>query len=200
MASNSYKKPDFYSQKAFAEGYPARSVFKLEEMDNRFSLLKKGFKVLDLGAAPGSWTMFALKKVGSGGSVFAVDLKDLSKNLNAPNLTFIKGDLFADNIQEAVTKAAPFDLVISDAAPATTGNRIVDTAQSEGLAELALFYAEKMLKPGGCFVAKIFQGGGQQKLLADMRKIFEESKGVKPKACRNESFETYLVGLRKKEQ
>ncbi|MBQ5780832.1 MAG: RlmE family RNA methyltransferase [Spirochaetaceae bacterium] len=200
MASNSYKKPDFYSQKAFAEGYPARSVFKLEEMDNRFSLLKKGFKVLDLGAAPGSWTMFALKKVGSGGSVFAVDLKDLSKNLNAPNLTFIKGDLFADNIQEAVTKAAPFDLVISDAAPATTGNRIVDTAQSEGLAELALFYAEKMLKPGGCFVAKIFQGGGQQKLLADMRKIFEESKGFKPKACRNESFETYLVGLRKKEQ
>lgn len=200
MASNSYKKPDFYSQKAFAEGYPARSVFKLEEMDNRFSLLKKGFKVLDLGAAPGSWTMFALKKVGSGGSVFAVDLKDLSKNLNAPNLTFIKGDLFADNIQEAVTKAAPFDLVISDAAPATTGNRIVDTAQSEGLAELALFYAEKMLKPGGCFVAKIFQGGGQQKLLAYMRKIFEESKGFKPKACRNESFETYLVGLRKKEQ
>lgn len=200
MANNNYKKPDFYSQKAFAEGYPARSVFKLEEMDNRFSLLKKGLKVLDLGASPGSWTMFVLEKVGTGGSVTAVDLKDLSKNLNAPNLTFIKGDLFADNVQETVAKAAPFDLVISDAAPATTGNRIVDTAQSEGLAELALFYAEKMLKTGGCFVAKIFQGGGQQKLLADMRKVFAESKGFKPKACRNESFETYLVGLRKKEQ
>ena len=200
MASNSYKKPDFYSQKAFAEGYPARSVFKLQEMNDRFSLLKKGIKVLDLGAAPGSWTMFVLEKIGDNGSVMAVDLQDLSKKLNAPNLTFIKGDLFADTVQETIAKESPFDLVISDAAPATTGNRIVDTAQSEGLAELALFYAERMLKPGGSFVAKIFQGGAQQKLLADMRKIFAESKGFKPKACRTESFETYLVGLRKKER
>jgi len=92
----------------------------------------------------------------------------------------------------------PYDSVICDAAPPTSGNRTVDTARSTGLVELAIYYAQTMLKPGGNFVAKIFQGGDQQQLLKSMRQIFTSARGFKPEACRTESFETYLVGLNKK--
>lgn len=198
MASNNYEKPDFWSKKAFSEGYPARSVYKLKEMDDKFGLIKKSFRVLDLGAAPGSWTVFVLRALDGNGHVTAIDLSPLAKDVKATNLSFFQGDLYAQGIRDAAKKLGPYDLVICDAAPATTGNRTVDTARSSGLVELAIFYAEEMLLPGGNFVVKIFQGGDQQEHLKKLRSLFTSARGFKPEACRAESFETYLVGLGKK--
>ena len=198
MSASSYEKPDFWSKKAFSEGYPARSVYKLKEMDEKFGLIKKSSRVLDLGAAPGSWTTFVLRALDGNGHVTAIDLSPLSKDVKGPNLSFFQGDLYAANIREEALKLGPYDLVICDAAPATTGNRTVDTARSSGLVELAIFYAEQMLLKGGNFVVKIFQGGSEQEHLKKMRTLFTSARGFKPEACRTESFETYLIGLGKK--
>ena len=198
MAANSYEKPDFWSKKALSEGYPARSVYKLKELDEKFGLLKKNSSVLDLGAAPGSWTVFALRTLNGTGHLTSIDLKPLAKDVVGSNLTFIQGDLYDEEVRLQARNLGPYDSVICDAAPATTGNKTVDTARSTGLVELAIFYAQTMLKPGGNFVVKIFQGGDQQQLLKSMREIFTSARGFKPEACRTESFETYLVGLNKK--
>lgn len=199
MATNSYEKPDYWSRKAFSEGYPARSVYKLKELDEKFGLLKKNYKVLDLGAAPGSWTVFVLRTLDGTGHVTSIDLKPLAKSVVGSNLEFIQGDLYDQEVRDRAMALGPYDSVICDAAPPTTGNRTVDTARSTGLVELAIFYAQTMLKPGGNFAVKIFQGGDQQALLKSMREIFTSARGFKPEACRTESFETYLVGLGKRD-
>lgn len=196
--ANSYEKPDFWSKKAFSEGYPARSVYKLQEIDQKFSMIKKNCNVLDLGAAPGSWTTFLLRNLGEGGKVVSCDLNPLSKTVRADNLTFLQGDLNDAEIRGKIRELGPFDLVVCDAAPLTTGNRTVDTARSQQLVEMAIWYAESMLKQGGNFVVKIFQNGDQQIFLKKLREIFSNAKGFKPTACRAESFETYLIGISKK--
>ena len=198
MASNSYEKPDYWSQKAFSEGYPARSVYKLKEIDEKFGMIKKNYTVLDLGAAPGSWTTFLLRKLDGSGKVVSCDLNPLSKSVKGENLTFLQGDLNAPEIRKIIKENGPYDLVVCDAAPKTTGNRIVDTASSEQLVEMAIWYAQAMLKKGANFCVKIFQNGDQQRLLKNMREIFTTAKGFKPEACRSESFETYLIGINKK--
>ena len=198
MPSNSYEKPDFWSRKAFSEGYPARSVYKLEEIDRKFSMIHAGATVLDLGSAPGSWTSFLLRKLNGNGAVVSVDLQPLSKSVVGTNLTFLQGDLLCADMVEQVRSFGPYDLVVCDAAPPTTGNRTVDTARSTGLVEMALYYAELMLKKNANFAVKVFQGGDQQALLKKMRTVFTVAKGFKPEACRSESFETYLIGLHKK--
>lgn len=196
--ANSYEKPDFWSKKAFSEGYPARSVYKLQEIDQKFGMIKKNYKVLDLGAAPGSWTTFLLRQMKGSGKVVSCDLNPLSKSVKGENLVFIQGDLQQKEIFDQIKSEGPFDLVVCDAAPLTTGNRIVDTARSSGLVKMAIWYAQTMLKTGGNFAVKIFQNGDQQALLKNMREIFTNAKGFKPQACRSESFETYLIGLGKK--
>ena len=198
MAKNSYEKPDFWSQKAFSEGYPARSVYKLKEIDEKFGFIKKNYTVLDLGSAPGSWTTFLLRKMEGSGKVVSCDLNPLSKSVKGDNLFFIQGDLNESSVREKIKSEGPFDTVVCDAAPLTCGNRTVDTARSEQLVEMALYYAKTMLKKGGNFAVKIFQNGDQQKFLKAMREIFQTAKGFKPEACRSESFETYLVGICKK--
>ena len=198
MASNSYEKPDFWSRKAFSEGYPARSVYKLKEIDEKFGFIKKNFTVLDLGAAPGSWTTFLLRKMNGSGKVVSCDLNPLAKDVKSDNLEFIQGDLNDSEIRNQIKNLGPYDLVVCDAAPLTTGNRMVDTARSENLVEMAIWYAQTMLKAGGNFTVKIFQNGDQQKFLKQMRQIFTSARGFKPEACRAESFETYLIGLNKK--
>ena len=135
---NSYAKPDFWSQKAFKEGYPARSVYKLEEMDKKFGLLKGASKVLDLGSAPGSWTVWLLRNIREGGSVVSVDLNPLAKDVKADNLTFIQGDLLSADVRTQIEAKGPYDLGVCDAAPLTTGNRTVDTARSTALVEMAV--------------------------------------------------------------
>ncbi len=196
--ANSYEKPDFWSRKAFSEGYPARSVYKLQEIDQKFGFIKKNYKVLDLGAAPGSWTTFLLRAMEGSGKVVSCDLNPLSKSVKGDNLVFIQGDLQQKEIVEKIKAEGPFDLVVCDAAPLTTGNRVVDTARSTGLVKMAIWYAQTMLKTGGNFAVKIFQNGDQQALLKAMREVFTGAKGFKPVACRSESFETYLIGLGKK--
>ncbi|MBP5403353.1 MAG: RlmE family RNA methyltransferase [Treponema sp.] len=198
MSANSYEKPDFWSRKAFSEGYPARSVYKLQEIDEKFGMIKKNYTVLDLGASPGSWTSFLLRKMEGTGRVVSCDLNPLSKDVKGDNLTFIQGDLNLKEIRDQIMAIGPYDLVVCDAAPLTTGNRTVDTARSEGLVEMAIWYAQAMLKKGGNFAVKIFQNGDQQALLRKMREVFTTARGFKPAACRSESFETYLIGINKK--
>ena len=181
MGSNSYEKPDFWSRKAFSEGYPARSVYKLKEIDEKFGMIRKSSTVLDLGSAPGSWTTFLLRKMTDAGKVVSVDLNPLDLNVKGDNLIFIRGDLNDSDIRTRIQKLGPYDLVVCDAAPLTTGNRTVDTAKS-----------------GGNFVVKIFQNGDQQTFIKAMREFFSTARGFKPQACRSESFETYLLGINKK--
>ena len=198
MGANSYEKPDYWSQKAFSEGYPARSVYKLKEIDEKFHMLKKNYTVLDLGAAPGSWTTFLLRSMDGTGKVVSCDLNPLAKDVKGDNLVFIQGDLTDNAVRESIKAEGPFDLVVCDAAPKTTGNRVVDTARSQGLVQMAIYYARTMLRQGGNFAVKVFQNGDQQSLLKMMRETFESAKGFKPIACRAESFETYLIGIKKK--
>jgi 23S rRNA (uridine2552-2'-O)-methyltransferase len=200
-----YEKPDYWSLKARKEGYPARSVYKLKEMDERFGLFKPisgtraaCTKVLDLGAAPGSWSLYTLRRTG--GFLVAADLAPLSRQYDqglfgGPNVSFIQGDITSEETKAAILSQGPFTLVFSDAAPATTGNSSVDTLRSFALAEAALEYAEAALVPGGNFVVKVFQGGDTAGLLKRIREGFKTGKSFKPTACRSESFETYYLGL-----
>lgn len=187
---------DHYTQRAKKEGYPARSVYKLEEIQQKFQLFRPGMRILDIGAAPGSWTLYLHRKMLKGkGGITAVDLKELGLNPLPSSVTFFKGDAFADDVRRRISGNGPFDAVISDAAPATTGNRTVDTARSEQLAEDVLALACEELKPGGSLVIKVFQGGAEQQLLQEMRSRFSKVKPFKPKASRSESFEVFLIGL-----
>ena len=190
---SSYEKPDFWAQKAKKEGYPARSVYKLMEINKKFGLLKPGARVLDIGAAPGSWSLWVLQRLAGKGFLAAVDLQELA--IHAPNngFLFVRGDLHDAAVRERLLAAGPFSLVLSDAAPATTGNRVVDQGGSEAIVEAVIDYAEAALAPGGAMVAKIFQGGAEAELLRRLRGRFAQAKGFKPEACRSESFETYLV-------
>ncbi len=187
-------KPDHYSLQAQREGYPARSVYKLKEIDEKFRIIKKGNNIIDIGASPGSWTLYVCRKLNGSGSITAVDLKALATGLNCRNLKFFKDDAFSKSFQETAVKTGPYDSVISDAAPSTTGNRTVDTGRSYNLAEDVLNFALKNLKPQGNLVIKIFQGGDEHQLLDIMKGTFKVAKIFKPKASRKESFEVFLVG------
>jgi 23S rRNA (uridine2552-2'-O)-methyltransferase len=203
-----YKKPDYWQLKARQEGYPARSVYKLKEMDEKFGLLKisrggnAAFRVLDLGAAPGSWSLYVLRKMAGNGFLAAADLAPLSRQydrglFDQKNFFFIQGDITDPAVREAVLSQGPYSLVISDAAPATSGNRSIDAARSLELAETAASYAEKALAKNGNLAIKVFQGGDTAELLKQLKTIFTSAKSFKPQACRGESFETYYIGLGK---
>jgi len=196
-----YKKQDHWQLKARNEGYPARSVYKLKEMDEKFNLLKSHFRILDLGAAPGSWSLYILRKT-PGAFLVSVDLSPLSRGFdslfNGENFSFIQGDFTDPLIRDAIVSQGPFNLIISDAAPATTGNRVVDTSRSLELAEAATFYAESALTSGGSLVIKVFQGGETSELLKRLGGLFKTAKSYKPRACRSDSFETYYLGVEKK--
>lgn len=191
------RKPDPFTARAHKEGYPARSIYKLEEIDRRCQLLKQGQRVLDLGAAPGSWARFLAQKVGARGAVVALDLNPPNVVL-PPHVTWREVDVFQCAPDE-VGALGPFDLVVSDMAPHTTGIRDADTARSEELVERALVLSDASLRKGGHFVAKIFQGGGFDAVRASVRTRFETVRVIKPEASRKESFEIYLVGLSRRD-
>ncbi len=197
MATAHYDKPDFWAEKARKEGYPARSVYKLDELDRKFGVLKPGARVLDIGAAPGSWSLWVLKRLNGHGFLSAVDLQPLGISPSYPNFFFLRGDLYDDAVKAAIAERGPYDLVLSDAAPATSGNRGLDTDRSEAIVEAVLGYADDLLKPGGSVVAKLFIGGGQRELLDRMKAAYATARAFKPEACRTVSFETYLIGLGK---
>ena len=164
---------DHYFLKAKRENYPARSVYKLKELDAKFRLLKPGMKVLDLGAAPGSWSLGVAEKVGSKGLVLACDIQS-TETAFPPQVLFMQEDVFQRSaaFEAKLAELGPFDLVISDLAPRTTGTRFTDQARSLELTLEALAVACLHLKQGGNFVVKIFMGPDIQDLLTPMRKAF----------------------------
>ncbi len=199
MANSRRDKADSYTQRAHKEGYPARSVYKLEEINASHRIIKPGDSVLDVGAAPGSWTLYTHRELIKGkGRIVAVDLNPLNLDPVPPTVTAFVGDAFSKEIRKRLTDLGPYDAIISDAAPMTTGNRTVDTSRSEALAENVVLLAEEQLKAGGNLVIKIFQGGGQEEILKKMRTLFKKAKAFKPKASRDDSFEIFLIGLEKK--
>ena len=187
---------DHYFLKAKRENYPARSVYKLKELDAKFRLLKPGMKVLDLGAAPGSWSLGVAEKVGSKGLVLACDIQS-TETAFPPQVLFMQEDVFQRSaaFEAKLAELGPFDLVISDMAPRTTGTRFTDQARSLELTLEALAVACLHLKQGGNFEVKIFMGPDIQDLLTPMRKAFSSVKSFKPKSSRAESKETFFTGL-----
>ncbi|WP_297668915.1 RlmE family RNA methyltransferase [uncultured Desulfovibrio sp.] len=187
---------DHYFLKAKREHYPARSVYKLKELDARFRLLRPGQHVLDLGAAPGSWSLGAAEKVGKKGLVLACDIQDTA-TVFPPQVVFMREDVFSRSpeFEARLEEFGPFDLVLSDMAPSTTGTKFTDQARSLELTLEALAVACLHLKQGGGFVVKIFMGPDIQELLTPMRKAFTSVRSFKPKSSRAESKETFFVGL-----
>jgi len=185
---------DPYVQLAKQHGYRARSAFKLLEIDAKDKLLKPGMRVVDLGATPGGWAQVAAQKIGASGHVFALDLLDM---VGLPNVTFIQGDFTEATVLadlEAKLTGHAVDLVISDMAPNISGIPLADQAKSFYLAELALDFAVKHLKPGGCFLVKVFQGGDFDQYLKTMRSHFKQVQIRKPEASRMQSKEVYVLG------
>lgn len=184
---------DHHTLKAKKEGYPARSVYKLEEIQGKYRIFPRDGRVLDVGAAPGSWSLYILRNLSPEGFLAAVDLGPLSlKDEFDPRYRFLQGDFFDSLV--TLRKWGSYDAVLSDAAPSTSGNRIVDTSRSASLAEGIFLQAPGLLKPRGNLVVKIFLGGQEQELLARFRRAFDFAGMFKPKACRKDSFEAYLIG------
>ncbi len=189
---------DYYFKRAKKEDYPARSVYKLKEMDKKFNLFKRGQKVLDLGASPGSWTKYAKERIGREGEVVAVDLNPLKIPLGN-EIIFYQGDILNrdEKLDEILKGKSPFDIVMSDMAPKTTGIRITDQTRSLELAEMALEISREFLKKDGIFIVKIFNGPDVPDFQKMVRNFFKNLKTYKPKSSRSESKETYILGLRK---
>lgn len=187
---------DHYFLKAKQENYPARSVYKLKEMDARFRLLKSGMKVLDLGAAPGSWSLYAASRVGPSGLVLACDLQEVDAAF-PENVIFLREDVYerSAEFERLLDESAPFDLVMSDMAPRTTGTKFTDQARSMELCMEAIEVADRWLKPGGCFVTKVFMGPDFQELVQALRLRFHTVKTFKPNSSRAESKEIFELGL-----
>ncbi len=185
---------DVYVQRAKAEGYRSRAAYKLIEVAERDKLLKPGMVVVDLGATPGGWSQVAAAKVGDRGRVIALDLLPMDA---LRNVTFLLGDFREDAVVKALEQelaGRPIDLVLSDMSPNISGIALSDQARAMYLAELALEFAVKHLKPGGGLLVKIFQGSGFQEFLRVMRSRFKQVVTRKPEASRGRSNEMYLLG------
>jgi 23S rRNA (uridine2552-2'-O)-methyltransferase len=194
---NPYKKPDRYAREAKARGFPARSVFKLEGIDRRVKLFKKGQRVLDLGSAPGSWSMFAAERIGPAGKLLSVDLGPLAKTPPS-NVVFREGNALSLDTSD-LAMFAPYDVVLSDMAPRTTGTREADQAQSFELFMRALDIAAALLAPRGSFVGKIFMGPDFPQAKKRVKELFETERAIRPEGTRESSFEIFLVGMGRRE-
>jgi 23S rRNA (uridine2552-2'-O)-methyltransferase len=181
---------DPYVAAARAQGWRSRAAFKLMELDDRYRLIGRGARVVDLGAAPGGWSQVAVRR--GAGQVVGLDLLPIEA---VPGATFLTGDFndldMPDRLRALL--GGPADLVLSDLAPNTTGHAATDHIRIVALAELALEFAMRVLAPGGGFVAKVFQGGAERQLLAPMKRTFATVRHAKPAASRKESSELYVV-------
>lgn len=189
---------DPYVQRAQAEGYRARSAYKLLQLNQRDRFLKPGMRVVDLGAAPGGWSQVAAKAVGPRGQVLALDVLEMAP---VPGVRFIQGDFGEHSALQTLVQALDgeaADLVLSDMAPNLSGIAISDQARSVALAELALDFAREHLKPGGTLLVKMFQGEGFQEFVVALRQSFAKVAARKPEASRKDSSEVYLLGTGKR--
>lgn len=186
---------DPYTRLAKQRGFPARSVFKLEEIQKKYSIIKKADHVLDIGASPGSWSLFVSRILNNKGKIVSVDMKPLKNNLRfSSEFHFIQGDIYHADVLLSVIKEGPYNVILSDAAPSTTGNRLVDSTRSCELVNRILETAEKCLKKRGNLVVKILQGGDSGAILKQMMNLFVRVKAFKPETSRKKSTEQYYIG------
>lgn len=194
LVSKAYTPNDKWSQKAHAEGFRARSVYKLQQLDERFKLLKPGMKVLDIGAAPGSWLQYASKKIGGTGQVLGVDLQEIDHV--AGNVRTVMGDIQDAQLIETQLKELGWpkaDIILSDIAPNTSGIKDVDQWRSIELSQMVVEVAKKWLKPRGWLVMKVFRGADFDEFIAEVKSAFKLVKVASVKASRDRSREVYVV-------
>jgi 23S rRNA (uridine2552-2'-O)-methyltransferase len=191
MAANRHA-PDYFARRAKAEGKPARSIYKLEEIDKRWKLIKRGDRIIDLGCAPGSWLQYAAQRVGPAGRVWGYDLKPLSVTLPGWASAEV-GDVF-----EVALPGASYNVVLSDMAPSTMGDHKTDAARSAGLCERAFDLADHHLAVGGHVVVKLLEGGEVVDLVKRLRQTYTKVERLRPQATRKDSTEIFLIGLGKK--
>jgi 23S rRNA (uridine2552-2'-O)-methyltransferase len=186
---------DEFVKRANKEGYRSRAAYKLMELDDRDHLIRPGMTVVDLGAAPGSWCQVVVERLKGRGRVIALDLLEMHP---MPGVEFMQGDFTDDAMLARLEESLdgqPVDLVISDMAPNMSGVNVIDQARSMYLAELSLEFARQWLKPGGSFLVKVFIGSGFDELVKTMKPDFDKVVTRKPKASRDRSAETYLLGI-----
>ncbi len=184
---------DVYVKKAHAEGYRSRAVYKLKEVNEKESLLKPGMTVVDLGAAPGGWTQYVTEQLQGRGHIVALDILPMDA---FPDVHFIQGDFREEQVFDELVNLIPergVDLLLSDMAPNMSGSSAIDIPRAMYLVELAFDFAEKMLKPGGSMLVKIFHGTGFDELVKNARTSFDKVVIRKPAASRSRSKETYLL-------
>jgi 23S rRNA (uridine2552-2'-O)-methyltransferase len=189
---------DYYFKKAQKEGYPARSVYKLEEANLKYGFLKRGCKVLDIGSYPGSWSLYAAKVIGPQGLVIGVDLQNGKRRVEdgRARIEFIRGDIMAEDTIAAIVDFSPeFHAVLSDMAPQTTGNKWSDQQKSLDLSRRAFDLARKFLAKDGVFYCKVFDGEDCKEFFDEVRSCFQKAKIVKPKSSRQESREIFVLGM-----
>ena len=189
---------DEFVKRAKQDGYRARAAYKLIEIDDRDKLIRPGMTIVDLGAAPGSWSQVAARRLQGKGRVIALDLLEMAP---VGGVNFIQGDFREQAVLEQLEQmlnGQPVDLVIADMAPNITGISAVDQASAAYLTELALEFSLKWLKPEGSFLVKVVAGSGFEDIVRDMRAGFDKVATRKPKASRDRSTEVYLLGLRRK--
>jgi 23S rRNA (uridine2552-2'-O)-methyltransferase len=192
------KVQDYYFAKAKKENYPARSVYKLEEAQKKYQLLKTGDTVLDLGCQPGSWSIYAAKTVGPGGLILGVDLQEGKRIAlaKAAEIIWFAADIMATDIIGAIQKTRKnFRVILSDIAPRTTGNKWVDQQQSLNLARRVLELSGVLLESGGNLYVKVFEGEDFKEFVDLVRKSFKTVKIIKPKSSRSESREVFVLGM-----
>lgn len=194
-----YNPRDRFFLKAKKENFAARSVYKLEEINNKYKVFRAQQRVLDLGASPGSWSQYASQKIGPKGRILGVDLSPVTVKLE--NGIFIQADLRDLNLSQIFSDhqmTEPFDVVMSDMAPKTTGIRLTDQARSYELCELALNVADQFLRPGGIFICKLFHSDDFNTLRDRIKKTYQRFEAIKPESTRKISKEIFLVGINKK--
>ena len=193
---SNYKRKDSFYEKAKSAGHRSRAFYKLQEINNKFGILRHGNRVLDLGAWPGGWVQAAHRSVGKSGRVVGIDLRKI-EDFEADNIKVIEGDVRdEENLEAALEFAgAKFDLVISDMSPKITGIREVDAVATVGCAELAFWASEQTLREGGHFVSKVFKGSETEGFVKTIRHRFNKVKRLELKSTRQSSKEFYLIGI-----
>lgn len=190
------REQDSYARKAKQEGFPARSVYKLEEIDAKFSLIRPGDNILDLGCHPGSWLIYAARKIGPKGRALGIDLSPTPRP--TPWSETMQADIYQVELDAIARERGLFDVVLSDMAPHTSGTHDVDHLRSMALSERALAFALGLLKPGGNFVVKIFMGGELDAFVLSLRAYFTQVSRLRPKSTRSESREIFVIGKGRK--
>lgn len=190
-----FKVKDHFFHKAKKENFLARSVYKLEEIDERFKILKKDDQVIDLGYHPGSWIQYTAEKIGVNGTVIGADVREINTKLTGvKNVQLFQRDVLTIETMEELGVSEQFDVVLSDMAPNTTGVQSVDQARSLNLVEMVFFLLPKFLKPGGNVVVKVFESNDAQVFLKEQKKHFSEFHYLRPKSTRSVSKEYFVIG------